>query len=218
MGLRSLFDDPPAPLPQVESLGEGAFLFRGFALGTAEALLHAVDAVAAHAPFRHMITPGGHRMSVAMTNCGAFGWVSDARGYRYDPVDPVTKTPWPAMPAIFLDLAREAATRAGFDDFDTDVCLVNRYAPGARLSLHQDRDEHNLRAPIVSVSLGLPATFLFGGLERTGRPSRYPVVHGDVAVWGGPSRMAYHGVAPLKEGEHPATGRCRINLTFRRAR
>jgi alkylated DNA repair protein (DNA oxidative demethylase) len=214
----SLFDDPQPPAPSVEPLAEGAVLLRGFALDVAPALLAAVAEVAAAAPFRHMITPGGHRMSVAMTNCGSFGWVSDPRGYRYDPRDPQSEMPWPPLPAVFLDLATRAAATAGYAPFENDVCLVNRYEPGSRLTLHQDRDERNLRAPIVSVSLGLPATFLFGGLERSIRPLRFPVFHGDVAVWGGPSRMAFHGIAPLKDGEHAATGRCRINLTFRRAR
>jgi alkylated DNA repair protein (DNA oxidative demethylase) len=163
-----------------------------------------------------MITPGGYRMSVAMTNCGAAGWVSDTRGYRYDPIDPLTQKPWPPMPPSFQTLARRAAAEAAYE-FQPDVCLVNRYEPGAKLSLHQDRDERDFGAPIVSVSLGLPAIFLFGGTKRKGAIRRTRLESGDVAVWGGPSRLAFHGVAPLADGEHPLTGRYRINLTFRKA-
>ena len=164
-----------------------------------------------------MTTPGGFRMSVAMTNCGAAGWVSDRTGYRYDRIDPDNGQPWPAMPASFFDLATGAACAAGYDNFMPDACLVNRYEPGARLSLHQDRDERDHGHPIVSVSLGLPATFLFGGLQRADKSKRLPLAHGDVVVWGGPARLNHHGILPLKDGEHPMTGRCRINLTFRRA-
>jgi len=179
--------------------------------------LAAVEAVAAAAPFRHLVTPGGFRMSVAMTNCGSLGWVSDRRGYRYDCCDPATGRPWPAMPPVLLELARTAALAGGFGDFEPDACLLNRYEPGARLTLHQDRDERDFSAPIVSVSLGLPAIFLFGGAARTDRQSRVPLQHGDVVVWGGPARLHHHGVRALKEGFHEALGRRRINLTFRRA-
>jgi alkylated DNA repair protein (DNA oxidative demethylase) len=165
-----------------------------------------------------MTTPGGHLMSVAMTNCGERGWITDHTGYRYDPIDPRTEAPWPAMPPVLRDLARGAAEQGGFQNFAPDACLVNRYEPGTRLSLHQDKDELDYSAPIVSVSLGLPATFLFGGMARADKPRRYRLVHGDVVVWGGPSRLAYHGVAPLAEGEHALLGRKRINLTFRRTR
>jgi DNA oxidative demethylase len=199
------------------TLAEGAVLLGGFALPVEAPLLAALDAVAAAAPFRHMVTPGGSTMSVAMTNCRVAGWVTDRRGYRYDAIDPGSGRPWPAMPAAFDDLARAAAAAAGFGGFAPDACLVNRYEPGARLSLHQDRDERDFGAPIVSVSLGLPATFLFGGLRRSDPQRRVGLRHGDVAVWGGPARLAFHGVLPLAEGEHPATGRRRLNLTFRRA-
>lgn len=199
-------------------LGNGAWLLGGFALPAETQLLEALREVVAHAPFRHMATPGGRRMSVAMTNCGAAGWVTDLKGYRYEPTDPETGMPWSAMPAVFLDIATRAATAAGFDGFAPDACLINRYEPGARMSLHQDRDERDFSAPIVSVSLGLAATFLFGGLKRAERPRRLPLAHGDVIVWGGPSRLAFHGVLPLVDGEHPTLGRQRINLTFRKAR
>src|SRR3989441_52300 len=169
------------------------------------------------APFRHMVTPGGYRMSVAMTNCGAAGWVTDRTGYRYDSHDPQTGRPWPAMPDVFADLAAQAAARAGFDGFAPDACLINRYEPGARLSLHQDKNERDFSAPIVSVSLGLPAVFLLGGLRRADTPGRVPLVHGDVVVWGGPARLRYHGVLPLEAGHHLLMGGHRINLTFRRA-
>ena len=210
-------EDAAAPAGRVDVLGPGAHVLRGFALDAAAALLAALRAVIAAAPFRHMVTPGGLRMAVAMTNCGSLGWVSDRRGYRYDPVDPQTGARWPPMPATFARLAADAAARAGFDAFVPDACLVNRYAPGTRLSLHQDRNERDFAAPIVSVSLGLPAVFLWGGLRRTDRPRRLRLEHGDVVVWGGPSRLVFHGVDTLADGEHPATGRCRINLTFRKA-
>ena len=212
--MRDLFEPQEgATLP----LAPGAVLLRGFAGDVAAQLLADLRCVVAASPFRHLVTPGGYRMSVAMTNCGSLGWVSDRSGYRYDPVDPDSGKPWPAMPAAFLELAKAAALEAGFAGFVPDACLVNRYDPGARLSLHQDRDEHDYRAPIVSVSLGLPAVFLFGGLARTDKTRRVPLLHGDVVVWGGPARLAHHGVRPLEDGDHPATGRCRINLTFRKA-
>lgn len=200
-----------------EPLAPGAVLLRGAALDDADVLLAAAQAVIAEAPLRHMVTPGGLAMAVAMTNCGPLGWVSDRRGYRYQATDPDTGTPWPAMPEVFRALAARCAARAGFDGFEPDACLVNRYVPGTRLSLHQDRDESDYGAPIVSVSLGLPAVFLWGGPRRADRPHRVPLEHGDVVVWGGPSRLVFHGVAPLADGEHPRLGRQRINLTFRRA-
>jgi DNA oxidative demethylase len=199
------------------TLGEGAVLLAGFARPMQTELLAALDSVVAAAPFRHWVTPGGFRMSVAMTNCGDVGWVSDWSGYRYDPIDPETGRQWPAMPPVFADLASRAAEQAGFGKFSADACLVNRYDPGSRLSLHQDRNERDFAAPIVSISLGLPAVFLFGGLRRTDRPLRVPLQHGDVVVWGGPARLAFHGVTELKDGLHPLLGRQRINLTFRKA-
>jgi DNA oxidative demethylase len=213
---QTLFPDKLSPENPV-SLGEGAVLLRGFACADAPALVQAVKEVSSAAPFRNLITPGGHRMSVAMTNCGEAGWVSDRSGYRYDRRDPVTSKPWPPMPIVFLDLAFRATAAAGFAPFTPDVCLVNRYEPGTRLSLHQDRDEHDYRQPIISVSLGIPAVFLFGGAERSERPRRILVENGDVAVWGGPARLFYHGVAALKPGFDPLLGNCRINLTFRKA-
>jgi alkylated DNA repair protein (DNA oxidative demethylase) len=215
--MSDLFDAIDDAPPALEPLDEGAVILRRFALAAAPALLQAVGEVTAAAPWRHLVTPGGYRMSVAMTNAGALGWVSDETGYRYDAVDPLSGRRWPAMPGCFLALARSAAEQAGYRGFEPEACLINRYEPGARLSLHQDRDERDFSAPIVSVSLGLPAVFLFGGLRRQERPQRVRLAHGDVVVWGGASRLAYHGVAPLAEGEHPATGRCRVNLTFRRA-
>ena len=211
-----LFDRTEA-LPARETIADGAMLLRGFARPIQHDLLTAIDGIIAQAPFRHMITPGGYQMSVAMTNCGSLGWVTDRTGYRYDAIDPSTGRPWPDMPKIFRELAGQAAAQAGFAGFCPEACLVNCYEPGARLSLHQDRDEENYDEPIVSVSLGLPATFLWGGLKRTDRPVRYRLVHGDVVVWGGPSRLTFHGVAPLADGEHELLGRRRINLTFRKA-
>ena len=198
-------------------LADGAVVLGGFAEEEAGALLDAVERIAATAPFRRMITPGGRLMSVAMTNCGAAGWVTDRRGYRYARLDPDSGAPWPAMPAVFADLGLRAAEAAGFDGFVADACLINRYEPGTRLTLHQDRNERDLAAPVVSVSLGLPATFLWGGSRRSDRPQRVTLNHGDVVVWGGPARLAFHGVLPLAEGEHPVTGRLRFNLTLRHA-
>jgi alkylated DNA repair protein (DNA oxidative demethylase) len=199
-------------------LAEQACVLHGFALPVVDALLADLAAIAAAAPFRHLVTPGGHTMQVAMTNCGSFGWCSDRRGYRYDPVDPQTGTPWPALPPALLRLAGDAAREAGFQGYVPDACLVNRYAPGTRLSLHQDRDEDDRVAPIVSVSLGLPATFLFGGFSRSDRTVRVPLQHGDVVVWGGADRMRFHGVLPVKPGRHDVLGEQRINLTFRKVR
>jgi alkylated DNA repair protein (DNA oxidative demethylase) len=200
-----------------EAIGEQAFVLRGFALPSVPALLRALEKVERVSPFRHMVTPGGYTMSVALTNCGRLGWTSDRRGYRYTEVDPQTAQPWPAMPDAFLHLAVAAAQAAGFDGFEPDACLVNRYLPGARLSLHQDRNERDFTAPIVSLSLGMPAVFLFGGNERADKAARVPLRHGDVAVWGGCDRMRYHGVMPLKEQPHPLLGTQRINCTFRKA-
>jgi alkylated DNA repair protein (DNA oxidative demethylase) len=200
-----------------QTLGPNAAVLRGFALPVESALVATLEAVVARAPFRHMVTPGGHEMSVAMSNCGTLGWVSDRKGYRYDRIDPLTQSPWPPMSDGFRDLALRAAAAAGFAEFQPDACLINRYIPGARLSLHQDKNEKDFRNPIVSVSLGLPATFLFGGMERSAKASRIQVQHGDVLVWGGASRLRYHGVLSLKQGLHPSFGESRVNLTFRKA-
>jgi DNA oxidative demethylase len=206
--------DPPQ---RRDVAGPGAVLLKGFALYRAAELMAALDEITLSAPFRHMATPGGKTMSVAMTNCGRAGWVSDRRGYRYDPLDPHSGRVWPAMPPVFLELAIGSAAAAGYDGFQPDACLINRYQPGSRLTLHQDKNERDFTAPIVSVSLGLPAKFLFGGLQRSDRPKRVMLEHGDVAVWGGPSRLVYHGVDALKDGNHPVLGRQRINLTLRKA-
>lgn len=200
-----------------DEIAPGAVVLRGRALANEAEILLAVRQVAAEAPFRHMETPGGFVMSVAMTNCGTAGWITDRSGYRYVPADPRSGRPWPTMPAVFGRLAEAAAAEGGFPDFRPDACLVNRYEPGARMSLHQDRDERDLERPIVSVSLGLPAVFQFGGLKRSDPVRKVPLRHGDVVVWGGRSRLAFHGILRLKEGEHPATGRARLNLTFRSA-
>jgi DNA oxidative demethylase len=213
-----LFESVPDVRPAQEAMADGAVLLRGFARSVEAELIADLRAIVAQAPFRHMVTPGGHQMSVAMTNCGRIGWVTDRTGYRYDANDPEAAKPWPAMPPSFCDLAARAAVQASFAAFMPDACLVNRYQPGARMSLHQDKDELDFGAPIVSVSLGLPATFLFGGLQRSDKPRRFRLEHGDIAVWGGPARLAFHGVAPLAEGEHAMMGQQRINLTFRKAR
>lgn len=213
----NLFEDTDPGRAWREELGPGAVVLRGFALQSQEPVLAALHGITAKAPFRHMVTPGGLRMSVAMTNCGACGWVSDRTGYRYDALDPDSGQSWPAMPELFLALAQEAAASAGFRNFAPDACLINRYQPGARLSLHQDKDERDFGQPIVSVSLGIPAIFLFGGSRRDDKPMRVPLEHGDVVVWGGPARLRYHGVMPLKAGHHALLGQQRINLTLRKA-
>lgn len=200
-----------------EAMGPQACVLRGFALPFVDDLLAAIGAVAAQAPFRKMQTRGGFTMSVAMTNCGALGWTTSRRGYRYTAADPHSGAPWPAMPPVFAALAHDAAAAAGFADFAPDACLVNRYLPGARMALHQDSDERDLEAPIVSVSLGMEAVFLFGGHARSDRPVKLPLRHGDVAVWGGSDRLRFHGVMPLKDAPHPRLGAERINLTFRKA-
>ena len=210
-----LFDSNLSQRSQ-EQLEEGAMLLRGFAAAEAPVLVDEVTRISQTAAFRHMVTPGGYTMSVAMTNCGRVGWVSDRTGYRYSSVDPDTGVPWPAMPAAFINIAVRAAAEAGFANYDPDACLINRYIPGAKLSLHQDRDETDAWSPIVSVSLGLPAVFLWGGKRRSDPVRRLHLESGDIAVWGGPARFAYHGVAPLKDGQHPLTAGARINLTFRK--
>ncbi|MGH8183060.1 MAG: DNA oxidative demethylase AlkB [Rhodanobacteraceae bacterium] len=210
--------DTTTPTGTREELAPGAWVLHGFALERTNALLHEIERIAACSPFRYLVTPGGKTMSVAMTNCGSVGWFSDRRGYRYTEADPETGNPWPVMPEVFLRLAGNAAHAAGFNDYAPDVCLVNRYEVGTRLTMHRDHDERDRRAPIVSVSLGLPATFLWGGLARKDPQRRVALAHGDVVIWGGPSRMRYHGVLPIKDGEHPLTGARRYNLTFRVAR
>lgn len=200
-----------------ELLAPGAMLLRGFAAESALVLVAGISDILRFAPLRHMCTPGGLRMSVAMSNCGKWGWISERRGYRYERFDPLSGKPWPVMPETFFELAQNAAAEAGYPDFFPDACLINRYEPAARMSLHQDRDERDQRHPIVSVSLGLPAVFLFGGDVRSDKPARINLQHSDVVVWGGPARLHYHGVLQLADGEHPLTGRCRFNLTFRKA-
>ncbi|WP_260706178.1 DNA oxidative demethylase AlkB [Edaphobacter flagellatus] len=207
---------PETPSPSTESLAEGITLLRGFCANEAFALLDSIHAVAEISPFRQMIVPSGHTMSVAMTNTGDLGWTTDRTGYRYTTLDPTSGQPWPPMPAPLLTLAQNAAIASGFAGFTPNACLINRYAVGARLSLHQDRNEQDYTHPIVSVSLGLPATFLLGTLRRTDTPRRIRIEHGDILVWGGPARLIYHGVAPIRPGIHPLTGPFRINLTFRR--
>ncbi|AVU78808.1 DNA oxidative demethylase AlkB [Pseudomonas rhizophila] len=210
-------DETPTTPGLTEQIGEQAFVLRGFALPWLERLLPALEAVLLAAPFRQMVTPGGFTMSVALSSCGALGWTTDRTGYRYTAHDPQTGAPWPDMPAVFRELAQAAARQAHFEHFEPDACLINRYVPGARMSLHQDKNERCLSAPIVSMSLGLPAVFQFGGFERSDKSLRVPLFHGDIVVWGGVDRLRYHGVLPLKQGQHPKLGAQRINLTFRTA-
>ena len=203
--------------PRLDQIGQQSCVLRGFALPWLDRLLPPMEAVLAAAPFRQMVTPGGFTMSVALSSCGTLGWTTDRSGYRYTRNDPQTGQPWPAMPEVFFELAQAAAREAGFTDFVPDSCLINRYIPGAKMSLHQDKDEASYAAPIVSVSLGLPAMFLFGGFERGDKSQRVPLLHGDIVVWGGVDRLRYHGVLPIKEGQHPRMGEQRINFTFRTA-
>ncbi|MPZ78713.1 MAG: DNA oxidative demethylase AlkB [Deltaproteobacteria bacterium] len=213
----NLFDSMGGIEARQEQLGPGATVLHRHAVPEETALLSALRDVVAGAPFRHMVTPGGFHMSVAVTNCGSLGWVTDRTGYRYDPIDPVSGLPWPRMPEVFLALATRAAARAGFGEYVPDACLINRYVTGARVSLHQDKNEQDFDQPIVSVSLGIPAVFLFGGLNRADRAIRVKLTHGDVVVWGGAARLRYHGILPIKEDHHPLVGDHRINLTFRKA-
>ena len=213
--MNDLFDDVPQIQAANETIAPGAVLLHGFALGHANLLLTAFNEITMLAPLRQMITPGGHAMSVVMSNCGLLGLISDGRGYRYLPLDPSSGEPWLSMPDEWLALAGRAAAQAGYADFQPDACLINAYAPGSKMSLHQDRDEQDFAQPIVSVSLGLPAVFLFGGLNPTAKPQRLPLIHGVVVVWGGPARLAFYGVAPLADGLHCVWGRRRVNLTFR---
>lgn len=206
------------PAPWAETIVDDAVVLRHFALEKEEALLAAIAGIAERAPFRNMQTPGGHTMSVAMTCCGEWGWVTDSSGYRYQSTDPDSGLPWPAMPKVFRNLAIGAAMEAGYRGFDPDACLINRYRPGAKMGLHQDKDEKDFSQPIVSVSLGIPATFQLGGARRRDRPVNTTLTSGDVVVWGRSARMNYHGVLRLKPGQHPLTGDLRYNLTFRRAR
>ena len=217
----NLFEDPPPEADALRvALAPGAVLMRGFALDGDVELLQAVESVLAQAPPRHWQTPGGGTMSVATTRCGPVGWVPDESdgdgGGHYVAQHPRTGQPWPAMPACLMDFALCAANEAGYPQFVPDSCLINHYVPGAKLGLHQDKYEIDLHAPIVSLSLGLPAVFLFGGFARSDRTQRYRLVHGDVVVWGGPSRLRFHGVLPVADGTHALVGRRRLNVTFRK--
>ena len=203
--------------PSIQEIAKDAYLLQGFALSNQAQILADLSQIISVAPFRQMVTPGGFTMSVAMTNCGALGWITDRKGYRYISHDPLANKPWPAMPASFKQLAQQAALEAGFNNFTPDACLINQYKISARMTLHQDKNELDFSQPIISVSLGLPATFQFGGFERSDKVTKLLLEHGDVVVWGGESRLRYHGVLPLKAGRHSALGECRVNLTFRRA-
>ena len=202
---------------RVERIGEQALVLRGFALPRVKELLAALDSVLLQSPLRQMHTPGGLTMSARLSSCGDLGWTSDRHGYRYSPLDPLSSRPWPAMPEAFLALAEAAASAAGFSGFVPDACLINAYAPGAKMSLHQDKNERSCIAPIVSISLGLPAIFKFGGFERSDPTRRVSLFHGDIVVWGGVDRLRFHGVMPIKPGHHSLLGEQRINITLRQA-
>lgn len=203
--------------PERQEILKDVVLLRGFVAPAENEVLPALASVIQMAPFRNMMTPGGFSMSVATTSCGDWGWVSDKKGYRYAATDPLTGKSWPQMPASFKQLARQAASVAGFNNFAPDACLINRYQPGVRMGLHQDKDERDFSQPIVSVSLGISAVFQMGGFARGDKAMKLSLYHGDVLVWGGESRLRFHGVLPVKAGNHPALGECRINLTFRKA-
>ena len=208
-------DNEPQQQPRADQIGEQSWVLRGFALPVVDQLLPALENVLEAAPLRSMMTPGGFSMSVGTSSCGALGWITDRSGYRYSSVDPLSGMPWPTMPEVFSALVHSAAAQAGFADFEADSCLINRYIPGAKMSLHQDKDENAYAAPIVSLSLGLPAMFLFGGFARSDKTQRVPLLHGDMVIWGGVDRLRFHGVLPIKQGRHPQLGEQRINLTFR---
>ena len=213
-----LFSDEALQQPaRREQIGEQSYVLRGYALPWLERVLPELRAVLVQSPFRHMVTPGGYTMSAALSSCGALGWTTSPQGYRYSSLDPERQQPWPSMPPVLRELAINAASAAGFDGFAPDACLINRYVPGARMSLHQDKNERDYNAPVVSLSLGLPAVFLFGGHQRSDKTQKISLFHGDVAVWGGVDRLRFHGVLPIKEGAHPRMGPQRINLTFRTA-
>jgi len=212
-----LFADEDRQPARTEQIGEQSFVLRGFALPWVEQLLPLLEKILRAAPFRQMVTPGGFTMSVGLSSCGTLGWTTDRSGYRYTRIDPVSGQPWPEMPEVFREMAQAAAREAGFHHFEPDACLINRYLPGAKMSLHQDKDERSYDPPIVSVSLGLPAMFLFGGFKRNDTSQRVSLFHGDIVVWGGVDRLRYHGVLPLKDGHHPRLGGQRINFTFRTA-
>jgi alkylated DNA repair protein (DNA oxidative demethylase) len=213
-----LFADDTPQSPSTEHIGPRSYVFRGFALPLIDRLLPALESVLRQAPFRNMVTPGGFTMSVGLSSCGDFGWTTDRRGYQYTATDPQTGQPWPRMPEVFRELAQAAADAAGFANFDPDACLINRYIPGAKMSLHQDKDELGYQWPVVSVSLGVAAMFLFGGHARSDKTQKVPLFHGDVVVWGGEDRLRFHGVMPVKQASHPQLGEQRINFTFRKAR
>lgn len=216
--LFGVWDAAAAGLPAREVLVPDTLLLRGFLLAHEEALLDALRQVITEAPFRSMTTRGGLPMSAVTTGCGDYGWTSGAGGYGYAALDPLRGQPWPAMPVLFRTLAEAAAAEAGFADFSPDACLINRYRPGAKMGLHQDKDEQDMTQPIVSFSFGLPARFQFGGSSRSGGARQIPLLHGDAFVWGGTARLNFHGVLPVAEGHHPRMGPQRISLTFRRAK
>ena len=203
--------------PTRQEILKDVVLLRAFVLSAEEEILADLANVREATPLRKMVTAGGKPMSVMTASCGGLGWVSDHQGYRYAATDPLTGQPWPAMPASFRHLAQQSAEIAGFPGFEPDSCLINRYAIGAKMGLHQDKDEQDFNQPIVSVSLGVPAVFQIGGHKRSDQALKLPLYHGDVLVWGGESRLRFHGVMPVKAGIHPVLGATRINLTFRKA-
>jgi len=198
--------------PTHEEIFPGAVLMRSLALPQDNEFFTAAEAIIAARPLHHTTTPSGLPMGVMVTDCG------DSRAFanRWDTANPERMRLWPPMPPLLRDFAIRCAVRSGFPQFRPDACHINRYQAGTKLGLHQDRHECDWTQPIVSLSFGLECIFLLGGLQRTDKPRRILLEHGDVIVWGGPSRMRFHGVQPLKPGHHPLTGPYRYNLTFRK--
>jgi DNA oxidative demethylase len=203
--------------PNKLEVDKDAYYLSGYALTNEKALIIDLHEVLSQASLRQMMTKMGFYTSAAMTNCGQLGWVSDRKGYRYEALNPLTGKSWPAMPVSFFQLAQNAALEAGFSDFKPDACLINQYKVGASMGLHQDKNELDFTQPILSVSLGIPAIFKFGGLSRSDKPIKIRLTHGDIVVWGGDARLNYHGIIPLQPNNHAVLGPYRYNLTFRKA-
>ncbi|THJ30850.1 DNA oxidative demethylase AlkB [Lampropedia aestuarii] len=211
-----LFADSPEE--QRVALGPQAVVLRQKASPLAAELVARIEDVLQHSPLYQMATPGGKPLSVRTTSCGTHGWSSDPTGYSYVRHHPLTDQAWPEIPAAWSALATEAAQEAGFAQFAPDTCLINQYGLDSKMALHQDRSEQDLRQPVVSISLGMSALFLWGGMQRSDKPAHVLLHHGDMVVWGGVDRLRFHGIKHLTGAPHPQLGAMRYNLTLRRAR